>query len=140
MNRSVLNDQTLNGVSCCVNTLSHFCVTSFIYPLFLGWISLASRTTTAHGRAQRGRSTTAAVRLRLPSSARIRPATTAARLRLRHVNTQQLPHHQHPPHLSPPLRVPHQLPMVLYSQQGPQQAAHSDSDSFFIILSSRENI
>lgn len=46
MNRSVINDQTLNSVSCCVNTLSHFCVTSFIYPLFLGWISLALRTTT----------------------------------------------------------------------------------------------
>lgn len=91
----------------------------------------------AHSRAQRGRSSSAALRLRLHSSTRLRPAATA-QLRLWHVNTHQL---QRPPsrlnptpslHLSFSLCVPHQLPMVFYSQQGPQ--ASNSPLSFWVLF------
>lgn len=92
------------------------------------------RNTTAHAHsgAQRGRASSAAVRLRLHSSTGLRPAATA-QLRLRHVIDPHppssgpstfLPSH-HPPSLS------HQLPMVFYTQQGPQA---SDSPLWFSLL------
>lgn len=92
------------------------------------------RNTTAHAHSgtQRGRASSAAVRLRLHSSTGLRPAATA-QLRLQHVidppspssgpSTFLLSHH--PPSLS------HQLPMVFYTQQGPQA---SDSPLWFSLL------
>lgn len=103
-----------------------------IVTLFCDVCVCRNTTAHAHSGAQRGRASSAAVRLRLHSSAGLRPATTA-QLRLRHV----IDPHPPPPHPSsgPSTFLPshhpslsHQLPMVFYTQQGPQA---SDSPLWF---------
>lgn len=126
------------------NTSAHCkdtqCVSDHMTTALLSWCFCCRHAPAhAHSRAQRGRAPSAALRLRLHSSTRLRPATTA-QLRLWHVNDLNTPHLDLPQHLPSSVLLFVFLTSFLWSStdnRGHKQAtAHSRFEySFFINLS-----